>query len=182
MKKGNYKFGCYLFFAYICIVKLKQTIMKKVKPFITQNFFTDGSHGWLKVTKSRLEALNIADKITGCSFMRGDYAYLEEDCDLSTYVKAILVQENVDKDSDEYTVFMREFWNRTTTHDSSCSDRSCKIRSYSGYVYYGEAESQEKKELLTLLLGHRHWNKTGIRRINNGSLEDLRYWKEYYKL
>jgi len=156
--------------------------MKNVKPFISQHFFTDGGHGWLKVTKSRLENLGIADKITGCSFMRGNYAYLEEDCDLSTYVKAILKQENVKDDSNDYKVFMREFWNRTTVHDSSCSDRGCKIRNYSRYVFYNEAELKEKKELLTLLLTHKHWNKTGVRRINNGSLVDLRYWKTYYKL
>ncbi len=160
--------------------------MSKVKPFISQNFYTDGGHGWLKVSKFRLEKLQIADKITGCSFMRGDYTYLEEDCDLSTYVKALLKQENVEdvegKVTNEYKTFMREFWNRTTTHDSSCSTRGSKIRNYSRYVYYGEAELQEKKNLLTLLLGHRNWNKTGVNRINNGSLEDLRYWKEYYNL
>jgi len=156
--------------------------MKNIKPFISQNFFTDGGHGWLKVTKARLEALNIADKITGCSFMRGGYAYLEEDCDLSTYVRAILKQENVKNDSEEYTVFMREFWNRTTTYDSSCSTRGSKIRHYSRYVCYNEAELKEKKDLITLLLMHKHWNKTGVRRINNGSLEDLRYWKAHYNI
>lgn len=159
--------------------------MNNVKPFISQNFYTDGGHGWLKVTKARLEALNIADKITGCSFMRGEYAYLEEDCDLSTYVRALLKQENIKDDvnvSEEYKVFMREFWNRTTTHDSSNSRRGSKIRNYSRYVHYSEAELKEKKDLLTLLLTHRNWNATGVRRINNGSLEDLRYWKQYYNL
>jgi len=159
--------------------------MDTVKAIISQNFYTDGGHGWLKITKARLEALNIADKITGCSFMRGEFAYLEEDCDLSTYVKAILKQENISDDvnaSEEYKVFMKEFWSKTTTHDSSNSARGSKIRNYSRYTFYGEAETQEKKELLTLLLGHMHWNKTGINRINNGSLSDLRYWKEFYKL
>lgn len=160
--------------------------MRTVKTFISQNFYTDGGHGWLKVTKARLEALGISDKITSCSFMRGEYAYLEEDCDLSTYVKALLKQEGIeDKEgevSEEYKTFMRKFWDKTKVHDSSMNYRTCKIRNYSRYVHYTEEDKQEKEEILTLLLGHRNWNKTGIRRINNGSLEDLRYWKKYYNL
>jgi len=53
------------------------------------NVYADPGHAWAKVKKSTLAKLGIADKITTYSYMRGDYAYLEEDCDLSTLVSAL---------------------------------------------------------------------------------------------
>lgn len=52
-------------------------------------FYSDPGHGWAKVSIRELNKLGIADKITTYSYMRGDYAYLEEDCDLTTYVNAL---------------------------------------------------------------------------------------------
>jgi hypothetical protein len=51
-------------------------------------FFSDAGHGWAKVSKQFLARLGIENKITSYSYERGDYAYLEEDCDVSTLVKA----------------------------------------------------------------------------------------------
>lgn len=51
--------------------------------------YSDPGHGWAKVKRSELEKLSIADKITTYSYQRGDHVYLEEDCDLSAYVKAL---------------------------------------------------------------------------------------------
>ena len=48
------------------------------------HFYSDPGHGWAKVKKSFLVKLGIADKITTYSYMRGEYAYLEEDCDVTT--------------------------------------------------------------------------------------------------
>ena len=62
------------------------------------NVYSDPGHAWAKVKKSTLCKLGISDKISTCSYMRGDYAYLwagyqtgklEEDCDLSTLVLAL---------------------------------------------------------------------------------------------
>ena len=53
------------------------------------NVYADPGHAWAKVKKSTLCKLGIADKITTYSYMRGDYVYLEEDCDLSTLVLAL---------------------------------------------------------------------------------------------
>ena len=53
------------------------------------NVYSDPGHAWAKVKKSFLSQLGIADKITTYSYMRDDYAYLEEDCDLSTLVSAM---------------------------------------------------------------------------------------------
>lgn len=52
------------------------------------HFYSDPAHGWLKVGIGELERLGIADKITPCSYVRGQYAYLEEDCDAPLYMKA----------------------------------------------------------------------------------------------
>mgnify|MGYP001033138093 CR=1 FL=1 len=51
--------------------------------------YTDPGHGWAKVPKSLLSELGVAEKITPFSYMRGDYAYLEEDLDVTTLEKAL---------------------------------------------------------------------------------------------
>jgi hypothetical protein len=51
-------------------------------------FYEDPGHGWLEVPMAELEELGIAGLITSCSYMDGDKAYLEEDCDLSTFMAA----------------------------------------------------------------------------------------------
>ena len=52
-------------------------------------FHTDPGHGWLRVPYHFLKKFNILDKITSCSFIKGNWAYLEEDCDLSTLTSAL---------------------------------------------------------------------------------------------
>ena len=56
--------------------------------------YTDAGPGWAKVTLKQLIRLNIADKISTYSYIRRNrsgagFVYLEEDCDLSTYIKAL---------------------------------------------------------------------------------------------
>lgn len=50
--------------------------------------YTDPGHGWLKVSKKMLRDLNVADKITQYSYTKNEYAYLEEDLDADTFLKA----------------------------------------------------------------------------------------------
>ena len=91
--------------------------------------YTDPSHGWAKVTIKELIKLNIADKISTYSYiyhsksLRKDhdyreagFAYLEEDCDLSMYLKAL------DSKGIQYKF--------KTLH----TNKSSKIRSYSRYT------------------------------------------------
>lgn len=82
--------------------------------------YTDPSHGWVKVTIKELIKLNIADKISTYSYIRSNakyaYAYLEEDCDLSLYLKAL------DDKGIRYKF--------KTLH----TNKSSKIRSYSRYT------------------------------------------------
>lgn len=82
--------------------------------------YTDPSHGWAKVHLSELFNLEIHDKISTYSYIRSNekysYAYLEEDCDLSMYLKAL------DSKGIQYKF--------KTLH----TDKSSKIRSYSRYT------------------------------------------------
>ena len=55
-------------------------------------FYEDGAHGWLRVPLAELQALGIADKVTAYSYQDADYAYLEEDLDLKTFIVAKGVQ------------------------------------------------------------------------------------------
>lgn len=57
--------------------------MKMVKK--VHKLYTDGDCGWLKVKKSKLVKLGIADKITEKSYMRGDNAYLDKDTDAKVF-------------------------------------------------------------------------------------------------
>jgi len=80
--------------------------------------YTDPSHGWAKVSLSELSRLNIIDKISTYSYIHknGLNAYLEEDCDLSTYLKAL----------DDKGIAFKIIEKHT--------DRSSKIRSYNRYI------------------------------------------------
>ena len=51
-------------------------------------FYSDAGHGWLKVSLKDLEELGIVDQITPYSYIKGNYAYLEEDADANTFAKA----------------------------------------------------------------------------------------------
>jgi hypothetical protein len=54
----------------------------------TFTFFSDAGHGWLKVPKAMLVDLGIAGEISHYSYQYGDYAYLEEDCDMGIFIQA----------------------------------------------------------------------------------------------
>jgi hypothetical protein len=51
-------------------------------------FYADPGHAWLKVPLAELDELEIAGDITQFSYVRGSYVYLEEDCDVTTFVQA----------------------------------------------------------------------------------------------
>lgn len=51
--------------------------------------FHDPSHSWTIVPIKRLIKLGIADQISAYSFIRGIYAYLEEDRDLTLYINTL---------------------------------------------------------------------------------------------
>lgn len=86
----------------------------------TVKFYSDPGHGWAKVRISELESLGIKDRITYFSYIRGEWAYLEEDCDFGTYIAA-----------------MKERGIRVKT-DYYHGNRRSRIRGYQWYPYYKE--------------------------------------------
>lgn len=69
------------------------------------------AHSWLRVPFSELEDLGIRDKITAYSYEDGLYAYLEEDCDMVTFIEAKQRKHGVayDFEEDSCTVFLDKF-------------------------------------------------------------------------
>lgn len=55
-------------------------------------FINDPGHGWLRVPLADIAALGIEAQITPYSFIEGQYAYLEEDCDAPRYLEALTAQ------------------------------------------------------------------------------------------
>ena len=49
-------------------------------------FICDPSHGWGEVPISLIKEYGIASKISKYSYVKGDNAYLEEDCDLGLFM------------------------------------------------------------------------------------------------
>lgn len=53
-----------------------------------RKMYCDPGHGWLAVKVDEIQQLGITNKITGYSYYKGATVYLEEDCDLETYMTA----------------------------------------------------------------------------------------------
>jgi len=81
------------------------------------HYYQDSSHGWVKVKKSILEELGISHEISKFSYMKGEYAYLEEDSDSRTF---ILAYEKIN--------------GKRPTFNESHSNKSSKICSYEDYA------------------------------------------------
>jgi hypothetical protein len=92
----------------------------------TFNFYVDPGHGWVKVPKKLLKKLEIDEKITAYSYMRNDQAYLEEDLDLSTFIKAMQAKG--------YKVAFKDFHTNKTS----------KIRNYDAYLRTWDTDELQK--------------------------------------
>ena len=51
----------------------------------TFTFYQDSGHGWAKIPLALIRELGILDRITEYSYIRKNFVYLEEDCDLSLF-------------------------------------------------------------------------------------------------
>jgi len=111
----------------------------------TYTFYCDPGHGWLKVEKKELIELGIADNISHCSYSKGEFAYLEEDCDVAIFLRAkgLLID---DKMSHEFK------------YKSQHTNRSSRIRNYPSYT----PPIQEPKKVKTY-----YYVNTDTRDIDN---------------
>jgi hypothetical protein len=113
--------------------------------------------------------------------MRSDNVYLEEDCDLSAYVKALLKREGIDEDGPDYEPFMREFWRKCDNHDTSISGKG-RIRGYARYQYMDRSEQLLVMNMRSKLLQFRNWDTQGANKIRWGSKDDLEFWMKHYNI
>lgn len=84
----------------------------------TYDFYADPGHGWARVPVQELRDLGILADITAFSYIRGDWAYLEEDCDFGRFIAAMREQKEVKV--------------KTRYHHSN---KRSKIRGYQWYPY-----------------------------------------------
>jgi hypothetical protein len=63
-------------------------------------FISDPGHGWLEVPISFVRAMGIASKVSQYSYLKGDMAYLEEDCDAYLLLQE-LKRQNINYELDE---------------------------------------------------------------------------------
>lgn len=56
------------------------------------DFYSDPGHGWLKVKRAELKALNLLPDISHYSYQNEKFVYLEEDCDTDLFVRAMAEQ------------------------------------------------------------------------------------------
>ena len=52
------------------------------------SFYSDPGHGWLAVPLELLDRLQLLDRVSHYSYLRGRLAHLEEDCDASLFLAA----------------------------------------------------------------------------------------------
>lgn len=97
---------------------------------LTLNIYSDPGHAWCKVPRKLLAKLGIADQITTYSYQRNDSVYLEEDCDLGTFIVAL--------NKAGVSVAFREF----------NTNKQSKIRSYNHYTLT-DRNYHESKEMVT---------------------------------
>lgn len=83
-------------------------------------FHTDSEYGWLQVPKALLERFGIEKKISGFSFQRDGFVYLEEDHDAPTFICAVF------SSAVERQIFLNAVPEKYT-------DEEAPIRSYDRY-------------------------------------------------
>lgn len=98
------------------------------------DFYEDGGHGWLKVSLDELIKLGIHVEVSGCSYIRKDKVYLEEDCDATLFIDA---KEKLGEKIE------------TKVH---ISDKSSKIRNYETYDYFDYVYHNEWQKINSKVL------------------------------
>lgn len=170
------------------LIKIKVKILKTFENYKYENikesikitnltFYSDPGHGWLKVPIKELKKLGIENDISSYSYMMGDYAYLEEDSDLSTYITALMKDNGYPEERrQEFLEFFRNHVKQQYT------DRQSKIRNYPRYEIFSDEENDRLEKIRQQILAIGHWNQKSINRIKKASKEDLEYWAKKFDI
>jgi len=116
------------------------------------DFYSDPSHGWLKVKRQELIDLGIKDKISGYSYEKGDAVFLEEDSDAPKFMDAWEAKHQVKLMNSQITFHI--------------ADRASRIRTFQPFTptLY---ENEPTERILALQGKIEHAN-----RQSKGSLEE----------
>ena len=52
------------------------------------DYYSDPAHGWYRTRREALAKFGVAEQVSTCSYERGEYVYLEEDCDGPLLIRA----------------------------------------------------------------------------------------------
>ena len=132
-----------------------------LKPYL---FIETEGHGWLRVPLSELNELDISDKVTGYSYMDNLYAYLEEDCDLVTFIEAKERRNghSYEVERDACTLFVNDdefssFCNRLLSFETSTP--KLKIKQTHRRLYVILMSVAALATLLSFLFGDNIWDR-----------------------
>ena len=74
-------------------IDARHTIRNNMTPStattVYYTYHTDPGHGWLEVSLDELDLLGIRSEVSCYSYIKGDKAYLEEDCDMELFMNAM---------------------------------------------------------------------------------------------
>jgi hypothetical protein len=142
--------------------------------------YDDPGHGWLKVSLKDIQKLGLEQKISGCSFQRGGYVYLEEDMDCTNFFLAVAGVENWSdiEGNPEAKELVKMLHENTTTQ--TAGERYSKIRSYSNYEYVSPEEAVELERIRENMMTLKFWTAKAKREIQNAGKSTLLFWKEHY--
>lgn len=111
-------------------------ILAPVKPTAPPDkcyvFHEDAAHGWLRVSKTELHNLGIADKISAFSYQKNDFAYLEEDSDLALFLRAKQTDESTPDKKKWVINNLRSWWD---SHVLMRYEEQSTVRTYERYSH-----------------------------------------------
>jgi len=96
------------------------------------DFYSDPSHGWLKVKRQELVELGIENRISGYSYQKGDAVYLEEDSDAPKFADAWEKKHGI------------KFEDAIPSNNVHISDRASRIRTYQPFRPKHDQELNQK--------------------------------------
>lgn len=130
-------------------------------------YFEDPGHAWLRVPL--IEICPIQDKISHYSYMKGKYAYLEEDCDAILFLKHKFGENLSYAELTEKGIIKTKYVEKTN------------IRNYEIFKIRTKEEKELMEKVINALL-LMNFKKREKKHIEKASYEDCLYWKDYYNI
>ena len=131
----------------------------------THTFYSDPGHAWLKVNLNALSELGIENKISSYSYMRGSFAYLEEDQDAQVYLDKL---------------YPDGIWTTEVTLKTRHAEKT-SIRDFEHYhvrtVFEVEFMNAVKSRLFAMNL-----KRSALNKVKFASYDDCKFWNNHFNL